>query len=319
MARGRNIGFLLAVVAVLAVVPVAYWFFFREPPPPPLPPPVAPKVEAPKAPVVPTDVALAGLTGTVLVRHGANGPWTRATSGTFLGADDGIRTGRDGSVDLVAGNHLVHLVPGTDVQVKQLATDLSRFLLGTGMVTARARAGKGVQKGHERTLQVDVKGTDVAARAKKGTFTMTSNGRGLVKVASHDGRVHVAAQGKEVVLHGGQETLVRPGHAPGPPRPAATSLLLKVRWPEKRALNHREITIAGRTAAGAIVFVGGKPVRVDSRGNFRAHVRLREGRNHVSVEARDVAGNKHAAKSPKILVDTHGAKAKFNTKGLWGK
>ena len=85
----------------------------------------------------------------------------------------------------------------------------------------------------------------------------------------------MAARGKEVVLRGREETLVRPGQAPGPPRPAATSLLLHVRWPPKRALNHREITVAGRTDAGALVFVAGRPVRVDARGRFRARVRLR--------------------------------------------
>ncbi len=320
VARRGTLRFYAAVIAIIAVVPVAWFVFFREPPPPPAPPLPPPKpAPAPKpapGPAVPTQVSLASLEGRVLVRHGAKGPFTPASAGTLLGPDDTIRTAPGASVDLVAGDHRVHLVPGTDVQVKELTADLSRFLLGTGMVTAKAAPGA---KGQGRELQVDVKGTDVAARARHGAFTMSSNGKGTVKVASRSGEVHVAARGKEVVLRGREETLVRPGQAPGPPRPAATSLLLHVRWPPRRALNHREITVAGRTDAGALVFVAGRPVRVDASGRFHARVRLEEGANRVDVAARDVAGNRGGARSPHLVVDTRGAKARFDTQGLWGK
>lgn len=226
-----------------------------------------------------------------------------------------MRTGADGRAKLHAVGRTIHLVAGTDVEVKELTADLSRFLLGAGMVTAETRPGGGPKW----PLQVEVAGTDVAARTEAGRFSVSSNGQGTVAVASDDGDVRVSARGREVVLRGGTETLVRPGQGPTDPVPVATSLLLKVAWPEERALNRREITVAGRTRAGALVFVAGRPVSVDEGGRFRARVRLREGRNRLPVRAMDVAGHRRQGRSPRIVVDTHGAEARFDTDDLWGE
>ena len=265
--------------------------------------------------VEPPSLKIAELDGLVEIRRGAQEEWLEAREGQILDPSDSIRTAPGATAELVAGDHLIELLPATDVRVEELTVDLSRILLGTGMVAADAR----LSKTDGRRLQVDVADTDVTAATDSGLFRVSSQESGLVAVGAEEGRVQVAARGSEVVLRGGEGTLIRPGEAPEKPSPLPESLLLRVAWPTETETNKTRLMVSGRTAAGALVFVAGRPVEVDERGRFRDEVALRDGRNRVGIEGMDVAGNHVASSSPVIVVDTRGSKAAFETEGLWGE
>ena len=307
MTANRLLPALGLVVVVLAGLTL-WWAMGRRPPPAPVvddagaPPPVAKPI--------PT-VSVTKAEGTVEVRRQGSEVWQPVAVGSVLGADDTIRTGVGATVELEAGGHTVTMLAGTDVKVAELTVDLTRYLLGSGLITAAAPGSAG------RALQVDVEGTDVAVKASDGAFRMSSNGAGTVAVAADEGDVRVAAKGNEVVLKKGERSLVLPGGAPSEPAPLATSLLLKVAWPKQRETNKRVVTVTGRTEAGALVFALGRPVRVGADGTFTENLTLPEGESRLDVAALDVSGNAQRAAGPSILVDSKGASSRFQTDDLW--
>jgi hypothetical protein len=265
--------------------------------------------------VVPSTVTLRKLEGTVEIQRGGAGPWQKASSGDALSANDAIRTAAGASVELVAGEHVVRLVPGTDVTVQELTANLSGFLLGRGLIGAEATSAPGTTP---RALEIRAKDTDAAVRATDGRFRMSSNGEGTVAVGVEEGEVNVSGAGSSVVLKKGERTLVRPNQAPAAPQPFATDLLVDVAWPKERSTNRRVITVTGRTDAGALLFALGRPITVAEDGSFRARLKLKEGKNRIRVEGWDVSGNE-VDKSELVVVNTKGADSRFDTKDLWGK
>lgn len=306
---------LLLGAAVLAIGAGVLWWAIRHGPPPPAPvvdagPPPAP----PKAIPTVTIAKVEGTAdGTVEVRRQGKEDWQKVAVGAVLAEDDAIRTPPGATVELEAGGNTVTLLPGTDVKVAELTTDLTRYLLGSGLLAGDAPAAAG------RTLQVDVDGTDVAVKTADGRFRMSSNGAGTVAVAAQDGDVRVSAKGKEVVLKKGERSLVMAGGAPSDPAPLATSLLLKVAWPKQRETNKRVVTLTGRTEAGALVFALGRPVKVAADGSFTEKLTLPEGETQLRVAAVDVSGNDQREAGPKVFVDSKGASSRFKTDDLWQK
>lgn len=308
MKGNRLVLVLLAVVVVIAGA-VLWWASLHGPPTPPPRVDAGPPPPPPPAPI-PT-VTIAKAEGQVEVRRQGKESWEPAALGAILGQDDVIRTAAGATVELEAGGNTVTLLPGTDVKIAELTSDLTRYLLGSGLLAGDAPAGAG------RTLQVDVEGTDVAVKAQGGRFRMSSNGAGTVAVAAQDGDVRVAAKGKEVVLKKGERSLVLPGAAPTDAAPLATSLLLKVAWPKQRETNKRVVTLTGRTETGALVFALGRPVKVAADGTFSEKLTLPEGETQLRVAAVDVSGNEQDEQGPKVLVDTKGASSRFQTDDLW--
>jgi hypothetical protein len=137
-------------------------------------------------------------------------------------------------------------------------------------------------------------------------------------VAVHRGEAQLRSGGRAVVIRAGQQTLSVNGAAPSTPTPIPSSLLLKVAWPSQPATNRRRLVVTGKTTPGAQVVLGGRPVKVEPDGTFRQVVYLREGRQRVSVSARDVSGRRADGQSPEILLDTRGVPAEFDTRALWG-
>ena len=308
MKGNRLVLILLAFVVVVAGA-VLWWASLHGPPTPPPRTDAGPPPPPPAAPI--PSVTIAKAEGRVEVRRQGKETWEEVAAGAVLAQDDAIRTPPGATVDLEAGGSTVTLLPGTDVKVAELTSDLTRYLLGSGLLAGDAPAGVG------RTLQVDVDGTDVAVKTQGGTFRMSSNGAGTVAVAAQAGDVRVAAKGKEVVLKKGERSLVLPGAAPTDAAPLATSLLLKVAWPKQRETNKRVVTLTGRTETGALVFALGRPVQVAADGSFSEKLTLPEGETQLRVAAVDVSGNDQREDGPKVLVDTKGASSRFQTDDLW--
>ena len=292
MARAnKSWPFIVAVIAICALIPAAYFLFLghKAPPPPPPPPPV---VEAPK----PILLHVSDVKGAVQIRH-ANGAWEKAAVGTTLQKADAVRTDDDGAATLSGGDaYEVKMEPGTEVAVGELTDSISRLMLDSGMATAK------VKKGHH-LFEVHAAGSDAVASTQGGTFAISNNGKGTVAVGTQDGEVQFFGRGKVVIVRAGQESIVRPGASPTAPTPIPESLLLKVRWPQDTALNRRTLLVRGVAEPGSVVQVAGKRVTVDAKGAFVTQVALKEGANSLVVRARSV-GQVTQEEHRDLLVDT---------------
>jgi hypothetical protein len=265
------------------------------------------------------EVRVQRVTGAAEVLRAGTETWQPLVAGQTLSKADSVRT-LDGTAELLTNgttSSVVELMPGTDVTVEELTADLTRYLLGSGLVTGRA--GDANDSAAKANLQVAVKSTDVLVQSAGGKFNVSSNGSGTVAVGAAAGNVTVSSLGRAVVLKAGERTLVAPGRPPDQPQPLATSLLLKVAWPSDRETNKRRVTVTGRTAAGALVFAVGRPIAVGADGTFSATVRLSEGDNLLNARAVDVSGNVTRQDGPRVHVDSKGAATRFDTEKLWSK
>jgi hypothetical protein len=290
-------GFYALVALILLALPAAYFLFLDRPPPPavapPKPPEPPPVVEAPK----PVELRLAEVEGTVEVRQ-PDGTWTRAAKGDALKRSDAVRT-LDGSVAVIVGGEAweVRMEPGTEVSVDDLTASISRILLQNGMATAKVRGDA------KHTFEVRAAGSDAVAKTSDGTFAVSNNGQGLVAVGTKEGEVELSGSGKVVIVRAGQQSVVRPGVGPSEPTAIPSSLLLKVKWPDRKLLKKRRLVVTGETAPGAHVEIGGRVVKANAEGRFRESIELSEGKNKVEVSAKAVGGAR-ARSDADLQVDT---------------
>ncbi len=297
MTRRKSWPFYLLVLLIAAALPVGWFVFLSRPPPaPPPPPPAALAVaEAPK----PVHVQLGGIEGTVEVRS-PDGTWRAVSTGEPLRSADTLRTGERSSAVLVGADAWeVRMSSGTEITIGELTASISRLMLANGMATASVRGEA------RHTFEVRAAGSDAVARTQSGEFAMSNDGKGTVAVGTRSGEVELAAGGKVVIVRAGQQSLVRPGQAPGEPTPVPSSLLLKVKWPERRLTRSRRLVVSGSTDPGAHVEVRGKVITADADGRFTQKLELSEGRNVVDVRATSVGGTTTTSDAD-LQVDTRG-------------
>ena len=303
----EKILFVVAVVAFVTVVPLVYYLLFEHGlsvsssgENRPMPPrgleveKVAP--EKPLPTVLPSTLSVTETRGKVEIgREG--GRWQPAEVGMVLGAMDRIRTDPLAYAVLsMPGFFSIELDSGSEFEVKSLAENASRFLLGEGMLSAD------VVDDPERSFEVEA--AESVARTSGGSFKMSLNKEGFVALGTSRGAVEVEAAGKVIEVREGYVTRINRGQPPRDPIEVPTNLFLRVRWPRKQEMSRRRLVVAGRTLSGTRVRIEGATIVVDSKGRFRHAVALKEGANKLKVEAYDVAGNKKEVHSPGFVVDT---------------
>jgi hypothetical protein len=292
----RNWPFFALVLLILAALPVGWFVFLAQPP----------QVVAPAVPVVveeepprPVTIEVAELEGLVEVRQ-EDGSWLAIEMGQPLRSADAIRTAPGASAVLVGGGAWeVRMAAGTEISIDDLTASISRLMLQAGMATASVR-GEG-----RHTFEVQAAGSDAVARTREGAFAMSNDGQGTVAVGTREGEVELAAGGKVVIVRAGQQSVVQPGGAPSDPTAIPSSLLLKVRWPDRKLLTRKRLVVAGQTDPGAHVSLGGQVLTADGEGRFSGTVRLSEGRNRLEVRATGVGGGA-ASSDVDLQVDTRG-------------
>ncbi len=304
-----RVRFALILIAIVAMVPLAWWLFLAEPSSQPVQV-VVPPVTVVDAGPRPVEIRLGELTGTVQIRRGLDGGWQDAKPGDALLPSDGVRT-TDGSYAVLVGGETweVKMEPGTEVGIGDLKESITRLLLESGMAKATVK-GQG-----RHTFEVRATGSDASATSDGGVFTIASNGLGTVAVGTESGEVSFSGAGRVVIVRAGQQSIVKPGQAPSAPITIPSSLLLKVSMPTKKTINTPKLVLKGDVQPGALVEVQGKIVSVDERGHFEVPVSLKEGKNALSVQARSVGGTQ-AKSSAAVELDTT-VKAPTIDPGLW--
>ena len=302
--------FAALLIAIAAMVPLAWWLFLSEPASQPPLVKVQPPLQVVDAGARPVEIRLGELTGSVQIRHGLDGGWQDAKPGDALLPSDGVRT-TDGSYAVLVGGETweVKMEPGTEVGIGDLNESISRLLLESGMARATVK-GQG-----RHTFEVRAQGSDATASTDGGVFTIASNGKGTVAVGTESGEVSFAGAGRVVIVRAGQQSIVRPGEAPSTPITIPSSLLLKVSMPMKKTINTPKLVLKGDVQPGAMVEVQGRIISVDDKGHFEVPVSLKEGKNALSVRARSVGGLE--AKSAGLVELDTTVKAPTIDPGLW--
>lgn len=302
--------FVLLAVAIAAVVPASYWVFLRAPEVVPPPTMVVPTVPDAGLLLAPVELRLGAISGHVQLRHGDAG-WQDADGGEALATNDGVRTD-DGSYALLIGGEYwdVKMESGTEVSLGELSASISRLLLESGMAHAEVHS----QARH--TFEVRAAGSDAIASTDGGTFTMATNGKGTVAVATENGEVVFSAAGRVVLVRTGQRSVSNPGQPPQPPTPIPNSLLLKVSFPAKKTINTPKIVIVGTAEPGSLVEVMGHSSVTDEVGRFAVPIGLKEGRNTITVKAQS-AGGQRTTSSRAVELDTTVTGPVIDPKSLW--
>jgi len=263
------------------------------------------------ASAVPARAAIVDVRGLAQKRQ-PDGRWTTVAAGEQLSLDDAVRTLGGGAMLVQLGNAVqVRLTPHTEVTIRELTERASRVRIEEGRIVAEVNPqGKTV-------LRVEAKGSQATAEANSGSFSMISDGRGQVAVATTAGSVRLSAAGSAVEVPAGQAARVEGQNTPTAPVAIPRALFLKVAAPQREIQRERETTITGTTTPGSLVRVGDRLAEVDARGQFKIKVPLQEGTNNLDVQVTDVAGNERQEKMPPIVVDTR-PPAIENTEVRWG-
>ncbi|MFH1810205.1 MAG: FecR family protein [Pseudomonadota bacterium] len=235
----------------------------------------------------------------VAQRRLPGGRWADITQGDALSLDDTIRTLGGGSALVQLGNAVqVRLTPHTEVTIRELTERTSRVRIEEGRIVAE------VNPQGRTVLRVEAKGSRAVAEASAGSFSMISDGRGQVAVATSAGSVKLVAAGESVDISAGQVARVSGDAAPTAPAAIPTSLYLKVAAPLRAIQREKETVVQGTATPGALVRAGEQVAMADERGAFRLRVPLREGKNDVQIRVTDVEGRERTQKMPAITVDT---------------
>lgn len=268
--------------------------------PPPLPPP-------PTEPVVSVHARVTEVSGVAEVYRAEVGRWVALGPDTRLTEDAVLRTGK-GRVTLTLGDGVqVTIDQGSQFRLRELTNRLAKVMLEQGLVTGSVSAGT------DGTLVVQVLGSDAEARTSLGDFAVMRSGQGQVTIAAQSGAVAVKAAGTEVVVRGGEQSVVQPGATPTLPAKISGELFIKLVRGRANKLRYRSTLLEGETAPGAIVEVNDVEVPTHN-GAFSVTVPLKEGSNDVHIASRDVLGRKTEEVIRGINVDTSPPSARGTVK-----
>jgi ferric-dicitrate binding protein FerR (iron transport regulator) len=303
-ARRERAVFVAAALALAGSAALAYWLLLARGPAGVASAPAPASSSAPPPTRLSVNRAEGGAT---LLRAGAGREPLRA--GVDLRPEDVLETAEGASVELVAGGSYTVILEGASrFAVKEIATEVSRFRIEDGLVTARVR--------EDPSRAVVVEASGAVARTRGGELAMSSVA-GAVSVGVTGGSAEFEAAGQIVTLRPGQGSVAAAGRPPTPPAPLPRSLLLKVDWPRGRKTNVRKLLVRGQATPGAVLTVGGQRVTVGPDGRFTQAVWLREGAQEIDAVARDVAGRHERSRSPVVILDTRAPEAEFDTRSIW--
>ncbi len=300
--RWERVLFAGGAAVLVGAAALAWWLWLGRQPIPSAPPPPPPRVER---------LTAAAVSGQVRLRRPGFAAPVDLRGGEELRPDDEVETGPGAAAQLAAGeSYRVDLDENSRFAVREITAELGRFRLAEGLMSASVRDDPA------RTFEVEA-GPEALARTRGGDLSIAASER-AAEVTVRRGQAEVASAGRAVVVRAGQRSVVLPGAAPSEPSSIPTSLLLEVNWPRVEATNQRRLVVTGRTEPGALLAVGGQPVRVGRDGTFRHVVYLKEGPQKLTATARDAGGHRSQERSPEILLDTRGVPAEFDTDRLWG-
>jgi hypothetical protein len=258
------------------------------------------------APAQSAQAVVTAKNGKVELLRAADGSVSEAKVGDKLDVRDALRTGI-GEADVAVEGVRMRLHEDSQVLLKEVTREKMR---------ARVRGLVESDVAEKGRLDLEAESSDAVAHSEGGHFFVTSDGHGVVAVASVAGSVHLSGGGKSVdVTRGEVSRLSKAEPSPSQPAAALRRVLLSVQWPNHKETNRTVLPIVGRVEPGSRVFVQGEPVVVEAGGTFRTEVPLRQGRQKIAVVTVDALGRRKQVQSM-VMRDDSVPDAKVKKK-LW--
>lgn len=180
---------------------------------------------------------------------------------------DGASTGQQSAATLVLDSNIGTLTMGdnTAVRVQELQIvpeggRISRLMVTGGRVRLKVR--KFTNPSSRLEIQTPagvsgVRGTDFGVNVSPG---------GKTSVATLEGKVTAAAQGQEVEVNAGFQTLIIPGEPPQSPVPLTEDTRLRLELVQRVDWQH--VRIAGRIDRFSGISIEDQPIATDRSGQF---------------------------------------------------
>ncbi|MBD2156917.1 FecR domain-containing protein [Leptolyngbya sp. FACHB-16] len=210
------------------------------------------------------------LSGNVSYHHGQTTRPARPQD-RLSAIGDTITTGRNSAANLVidTGMGSVQVAEATTVRVQQLDTAsdggrITRLRVTGGQVRLQVRR----LTNPSSTLEIE---TPAGISGVRGTvFGIGVQPDGKTGVATLEGQVVAMAQGEQVPISGGLQSLVVPGSPPTPPTPLREDPRLDLRL--LASINSRTARIAGQIDPVNLLLIDQEPQTVDLTGQFDLQV-----------------------------------------------
>jgi Glucodextranase, domain B/FecR protein len=284
--RRRPVGLVAAVVIVaggLAVAARLSRTLFERPAP-------APAVSAAAA-----DTDAAAADARIFQVVSSEGQVDAYRDGRWIAIKQGAELTRDDVVRTVPGAHAVlRLSAGGEIELRE-KVEIRLDRLSAAGSTVDLRHGKVVARVGDGSDTLDITALETRTSTEGPAHVVVqADENGQVSVASLRGTAKFSSAGKSIVLPEGTETHTQRGAPPGDPEKIPEEVLLQVVWPEGE--HHGDsAAIEGHVRPASLVTINGAETPVGNDGRFTATIPLREGANHVAVEAEDLAGRHRAA------------------------
>jgi hypothetical protein len=211
-----------------------------------------------------------------------NGQWYLVRAGHLLSSKDVIRTKSGARAVLRRGSIEIELRDNMDLRLDDLEKETARVgLLRGGKVSASVAGANDhveITARHTKTSNI---GT--------ARFVVSVSPSGKVNVATSEGAARFSGKGTDVVVPAGSVSTALPDQAPAEPEPIPEQLLLSVIWPEDDRLVN-QAKVKGKAQPSSRVNINGVETDVGPDGTFQTTIPLKIGKNHVQVEAEDIAG-----------------------------
>jgi len=163
---------------------------------------------------------LTSLTGGVELQKPGLSTWEEAEDGVTLEAGSLVRTGPDSDALLTFFNGTtVKLDPGTVLEVKQAEGSQENQPTNIVLKQSLGRTWSRVTKLVDPRSHYEIETPSAIALVRGTLFVTEVDETGATRVQTIEGLVSVIAQGEEVYLPAGKQTMVAPGTPPSEPAP----------------------------------------------------------------------------------------------------
>ena len=248
---------------------------------------------------------------------GGKTSWQKVRMGMPVQQGDRLRTALNARIELeMPDGSVLKINENTVFDVKELKTqeedkeDRMSFTLWAGNLWASFKkviSGRQTREIESPSAVVAIRGTIIDMDVAGDATTTVRVVEGKVAVKSKDA-------GGEVIVKSNQQTVVRKGKNPTPPKPTAKTssaqpagdLVFEVRTPKLQftdpAVLAAGIPLEGKTNPGARVEANGTPITVSPDGRFRGRVKAQEGLNTIRVSVD--WNNNRQTKTVRVFVNT---------------
>lgn len=184
---------------------------------------------------------------------------------------DALSTGRSAAALLKLDSNIgtINVGQNTTVKVQELNTTSSGGRITHLQVTG-GRVRLKVRRFTQPSSRLEIH-TPAGISGVRGTeFGVAVQPSGMTSIATLHGQVAAMAEGQEVLVDPGYQSLIVPGEPPSPPTRIENDPKLEIQAIE--LTGWQQVRVVGRTTPGNIVELNQQPISTDRSGNFDVHI-----------------------------------------------